>query len=600
MLAKKLISYYQNELAYLKTQGKAFARHFPKVARRLGMSEGTSEDPHIERIIESFALVTAQIQQRLDEDMPEVTDALLTVLAPQFLRPFPSVCVVQMQPDIKVSALTASNRIDAGTALFSRPVNGQVCRFRTTYPVTLQPVSLHNVSLHLDADDMSWSLKIQLSVWPGATLAADSLRLHLSGASRIVNILYTLLCSEVESLTVFQQGQSHTLSPQTIRAAGFGENEGLLAGDSRVSPTHSLLQDYFYFPQKFHFIDMPLPAGMVAGSQSELSLVVKFNRCMIARQLEKIAGAVNENLFLLNCTPAVNLFAHRAEPISPDHETAEYPVIPDIRHQDAMEVWSVDGVSAMRKLGNETQSRPVYPLFGLDHSASDGETGLFWQCMRRETMQNDGVATSLFIAFSDRGESPLAPGCDIVSMNLTCTNREIPAAMRNGAPEGDFESELPIAGMKIIALTRPTLPVRPPAKQATRWRLISQLSLNHMLISGPEGARVLRESLALYNFVDNPGITRLINLILHVESGPVVTRLAPLDPRSMARGMEIRITFASEAAEEVEYFLLCRFIDFFLALYAPVNSFTRVITCIDSPGETPRTWPVRAGRLSWI
>ncbi|CAH0239249.1 hypothetical protein SRABI106_02363 [Rahnella aquatilis] len=220
--------------------------------------------------------------------------------------------------------------------------------------------------------------------------------------------------------------------------------------------------------------------------------------------------------------------------------------------------------------------------------------------MRRETMQNDGVATSLFIAFSDRGESPLAPGCDIVSMNLTCTNREIPAAMRNGAPEGDFESELPIAGMKIIALTRPTLPVRPPAKQATRWRLISQLSLNHMLISGPEGARVLRESLALYNFVDNPGITRLINLILHVESGPVVTRLAPLDPRSMARGMEIRITFASEAAEEVEYFLLCRFIDCFLALYAPVNSFTRVITCIDSPGETPRTWPVRAGRLSWI
>ncbi|WP_148872262.1 type VI secretion system baseplate subunit TssF, partial [Serratia marcescens] len=115
MLAKKLISYYQNELAYLKTQGKAFARFFPRVARRLGMSEGISEDPHIERVIESFALVTAQIQMRLDDDMSEVTDSLLTVLAPQLLRPFPSACIVRMSPDSKISALTASNVIDAGT-----------------------------------------------------------------------------------------------------------------------------------------------------------------------------------------------------------------------------------------------------------------------------------------------------------------------------------------------------------------------------------------------------------------------------------------------------------------------------------------------------
>jgi len=345
---------------------------------------------------------------------------------------------------------------------------------------------------------------------------------------------------------------------------------------------------------------MPLPAAMVAGGQTELSLVVKFNRCAMARQLEKIAGTVDENLFLLNCTPAINLFAHRAEPISPDHETAEYPVIPDIRYQDAMEVWSVDSVSAMRKQGNETRSRPIYPLFGLDHSASDGESGLFWQCMRRETLLNEGVASTLFIAFSDRGEKPLVPGCDIVSLNLSCTNRDVPAAMRNGDPDGDFESELPIAGMKIIALTRPTLPVRPPVKQATRWRLISQLSLNHMLISGPEGARVLKESLALYNFTDNPGISRLINLIKSVSASPVVARLNPQDPRSMARGIEIRMTFAGEAAEEVEYFLLCRFIDCFLALYSPVNSFTRVVTCIDGRDETACTWPVRAGRLLWI
>ncbi|MBI0278603.1 type VI secretion system baseplate subunit TssF (plasmid) [Hafnia alvei] len=600
MLAKKLISYYQNELAYLKTQSKVFARLFPKVARRLGMSEGMSEDPHIERVIESFALVTAQIQLRLDEDMPEVTEALLTVLAPQLLRPFPSVCIVQMSPDSKVSALTASNLIKAGTSLFSRPVNGQTCRFRTVYPVTLHPLSLHTASLHFNDDSLNWSLKIRLTVWVGATLSADSLRIHLSGSNTIANILYTLLCCEVQSLFLLHNDIQHSLSPQTIHAVGFAEGENLLGGDSRMPPTHSLLQDYFFFPQKFHFIDMPLPEGFVADSQSELTLLVVFNRCILARQLEDIASMINENMFLLNCTPAVNLFTHRAEPISPSHANAEYPVMPDLRQQHAMDVWSVDSVAAMRKQGNDTFKRPIYPLFGLDHSAQDGEVGLFWQCVHRETVVGDGAISQLFIAFSDRGERPLVPQSDIISLSLTCTNREVPAGMRNGDPDGDFESELPIAGMKIIALTRPTLPVRPPAKKNARWRLISQLSLNHMLIGGSEGARILKETLALYNFNDNPTIGYLINLILQVESSPVVSRLVPQDPLSMARGIEIRIIFADEAAEEVEYFLLCRFIDCFLALYAPVNSFTKVITSVANREEMTRIWPIRAGRLAWI
>jgi type VI secretion system protein ImpG len=87
---------------------------------------------------------------------------------------------------------------------------------------------------------------------------------------------------------------------------------------------------------------------------------------------------------------------------------------------------------------------------------------------------------------------------------------------------------------------------------------------------------------------------------LRVESAPVVARLVPQDPQSLSRGIEIRITFASEASTEAEYFLFCRFIDCFLALYAPVNSFTRVVTAIESKEESQRVWPIRAGRLSWL
>jgi type VI secretion system protein ImpG len=60
------------------------------------------------------------------------------------------------------------------------------------------------------------------------------------------------------------------------------------------------------------------------------------------------------------------------------------------------------------------------------------------------------------------------------------------------------------------------------------------------------------------------------------------------------------LTFSHEALNEPEYYLMCCFLDHFLGLYAPVNSFTRVTTLVEHEEYTRRTWPVRAGKLSWI
>ncbi|CND99682.1 type VI secretion system baseplate subunit TssF [Yersinia mollaretii] len=600
MYENKFLSYYQKELTHLKKYGAAFSRQFPKIARRLGMSDGLSEDPHVERIIESFALLTAQIQQRLDEDMPEVTDALLTVLAPHLLRQFPSVCIIQMLPDIKSSAMTAKNLIKSGTELFSKPVNSQVCRFRTLYPVMLLPMTLQKTQLTLNEDDMSWQLELGFTVWPGAVVEADRIRLYINGSISIVNVLYSLLCSELKSLSFAANGTWYQLAPEDIQAVGFAFGEGLLDRDSSISPAHTLLQDYFFFPQKFHFIDLPLPPNFVASSNSELTYRLVFNHCQTARLLNNIASIIDTDVFRLNCTPAINLFEQRAEPITPHHEMAEYAVKPDVRYKSSMEVWSIDNVYALRKQGNDIVSRPIYPLFGLDHSRSDGEAGIFLQAIQRKWVDEQDAAHSWFIAFCDRSEQPLEPESDMVSISLTCTNGDLATYLLNGDPAGDFESELPLSGVKIQALTRPSAPLRPPIKQAARWRLISQLSLNHMLLNGTRGCRVLKETLALYNFNNSPTNERLINLIDRIEVTPVTARLVANDPRSMARGVQVRITFTDAAGDEPGYFLLCRFLDHFLALYAPVNSFSRVVTSIGSQEESLRQWPIRAGRLAWM
>lgn len=64
MSREDLLSYYERELAYLRQYVREFAAHYPKIASRLSLTAGTdsdSMDPHVERLLESFALMSARV-----------------------------------------------------------------------------------------------------------------------------------------------------------------------------------------------------------------------------------------------------------------------------------------------------------------------------------------------------------------------------------------------------------------------------------------------------------------------------------------------------------------------------------------------------------
>src|SRR5690606_28315367 len=94
-MADELLPYYEKELAFIRQMGAEFAKEHPKIAGRLGIGSETIEDPHVSRMIESFAYLNARMQHKLDDDLPELSDALLTVLFPHSQRPIPSVSMVQ-------------------------------------------------------------------------------------------------------------------------------------------------------------------------------------------------------------------------------------------------------------------------------------------------------------------------------------------------------------------------------------------------------------------------------------------------------------------------------------------------------------------------
>src|SRR5947208_3807125 len=138
----ELLHYYNGELAYLRELGAEFAQRYPKVAARLLLESDKGRDPHVERLLEGVAFLTARIRHKIDEEFPEVTDSLLGVVYPHFQRPMPSMSVVQFVPSREQAKLAAGFTIERGSRLNTRPVGGVPCEFRTAYPVPIWPAQL--------------------------------------------------------------------------------------------------------------------------------------------------------------------------------------------------------------------------------------------------------------------------------------------------------------------------------------------------------------------------------------------------------------------------------------------------------------------------
>src|ERR671931_2903844 len=95
----ELLRHYNRELTYIRRLAAEFGERHPKIAGRLRLGGETVEDPHVARLIEAFAFLTARVRQKLDDEFPELTDALLGVLYPHYLAPVPSVAVLQFEVD---------------------------------------------------------------------------------------------------------------------------------------------------------------------------------------------------------------------------------------------------------------------------------------------------------------------------------------------------------------------------------------------------------------------------------------------------------------------------------------------------------------------
>ena len=146
-MSDELLPYYDRELAILRTLAAEFAERHPKVAGRLSLGRDESQDPHVERLLQGVAYLSAQVQKRLDDDYPELTDGLLDLLYPHYLRPVPSMAIAELGIAPAQAALTAGYRLPRGTAVQTEEVEGENCHYRTCFDLQLWPLAVTEARL---------------------------------------------------------------------------------------------------------------------------------------------------------------------------------------------------------------------------------------------------------------------------------------------------------------------------------------------------------------------------------------------------------------------------------------------------------------------
>lgn len=598
-MADDLLAYYERELTFIRQSAAEFGAKYPKIASRLLLEADTCEDPHVERLIQAFAFLTARIQNKIEDELPEITDALLTVLYPHYLAPIPSTAVVEfaLDPD---QGLTVAHRIERGATVFSRPVGGAPCRFQVAYPATLWPLQVTDT--RCDSPNAVGPLpgaaaviRVQVRCFAGVSLRElplDRLRFFLHGESPVAFSLYELLVNDLVEVQLRpidgrRGAQSVTLPRGAVTPVGFGPDEGVLPYGHRSFLGYRLLQEYFYFPEKFLFVDVAgLDRAAPAGLRDGFELV------FYLRQAPPTPQAITAGTFRLGCAPIVNLFPLLAEPIRVTHAQTEYRIVPDVRRPDATEVYSIDAVTSTSPHLDE----PIIfqPFYSLRHAAREDEAKAFWFASRRSSTRRGDSGTEVYLSLVDLDFRPTLPPVETLTVQTTCTNRDLPGKLPFGGDRGDLELEGAAPLSRIRCLTKPSATVRPPMRRGAQWRLISHLALNYLsVIEG--GREALQEILKLYDFADSAVIRQHIAGITNVSARRVVGRPATLAWNGFCRGMEVTLEFDEDKYIGTGVFLFASVLEKFLGLYASLNSFTQLVATTVQRHEPLKRWPPRAG-----
>ncbi|WP_241302366.1 type VI secretion system baseplate subunit TssF [Burkholderia stabilis] len=589
-----ILRYYEAEMRYLRESGKEFAKAHPDRARLLNLDRVGDRDPYVERLFEGFAFLTGRLRQKLDDELPELTEGLVSLLWPHYLRMIPSLSIVELMPFAE--KLQKTEVVPAGAPVRSAPipvpspggVEGSAsrtlqCLYRTTQPVALQPVAITHAAPAVRYDGRS-VIRIGLAL-EGSALRSETdlsrLRLHLNADLPTAFAMHLALTRQVDAIhwriPEIRDGEPVPLAGVTIEPAGFSTEERLWPKADAAFSGYQLLLEYFTFREKFLFVDLcGLDVTKLPESATRFELEFVLKR---AYPSDQRFSAENVRLF---CTPVINLFELDAEPIEIDHHETEYRVVPAGHQGEHVETYSVDAIATF---DHDTAERYEYVPFAtfrhrggmLRHEAPER----YFHTRVRPGVS--GLHETWVILGGHAWETMDTLPEESLSLRVTGTNGMLP---RKGLREASL-NEIAVSTQSVAGvrnLVSPTMPLYPPTEDRFQWRVLSHLAPNFLSMMNAE---VLRGALALYDWTHDELNRRRLAGILHVSQ----ELIEEVSGGAVERGVLIEITLDSHAfSGEGDVMLFGELLHRFFEAYAEINLFTK-LAIVSLPSQLRTEWP---------
>lgn len=610
---KKLRPYYERELGAMRGLNVEFAAEFPAQAGMLGMADGHCDDPHIERFIQATALANARTAQLIDDNDAKLTEALLNVNYPHYLRPFPSAAIVCVDMQAGIAHMTAQGTVPRGSVLCAKARHAPVCKFQTVFDVPLTPLALSNVVFHpmLDLPPslprpagvtamLSITLECQTAGLSLAQLKLDTVRPFINAEQSLCALTRDALFMHARTAYLeLDTGGWIALNSVPVRPVGFAPHEALLPYPAASHPAYRLLTEYFVYPEKFNFfdIDWPALARQLPPECRRLSLHLGLAGVPADSHLARSLAGLSSKNFVLGCTPAVNLFKRSACPIELTHKAPDYELIADGGPADAYDIHSVDQVYTVREARHGQTVTEFRPYYSLRHGEAGGRHGRYYLVRRDPLKALSEPGHEMRIALVDLDLDPLAIPNVSVSIELTCTNRDLPARLRYGGAAGDLTLEQATAGYPLRFLRKPTPQYRFSAD--SHWRLISHLALSHCALA-PDGLNRLKEMLTLYDLPQSSVSQRQIAGITALAHRPARAWLRDDGHSSLVHGIEVRVTLDEDAFAGTGMHLFALVLDHFFGLYVHLNSFSQLTILSQSSGKELLRCQPRSGAITLV
>lgn len=567
--------YYQSELTALRQQAAVVCERNPALKAFIGQG---AQDPDVERLLQSVSFLTGRLRQTIDDEFPEITHGLMQRLWPGYLRPQPSMSVVQFDP---LPRPGPARLIARHSEVWSVPIQGIHCRFQTVFDTPVHPLELYRVQLAESGEGAALKLGIKLTAKGHlGELNMQQLRLHLAGELSIAHQLYRGLIQQrrtVRLTLLNNQGRMlHDasgnpvcikLDPSQIRPVGFDDEQALLGAAISPQRGYRLLQEFFVFRNKFLFVDV---LGLDAINCVDKELLAQASAMELRFEFSRYPNAAArpslENV-KLHCTPVVNLFRHRATPIPLEAGQQEYRLLPAEMAEDTCEIFAIDKVEGW-KPGQREHQEYVLSESTQQRAANPRYTPPALYCLNQQpSVLDDGMLTTICFQVEDALE-------ETVSIDLTCTNRDLP----NRLAIGDIR--IPGPGVPELLALRNICPATAgytaPLQGEHLWKVISNLSLNYLSLENVEALKEILRTYDLPAFHDHSARQTTDELFeaLHKVSHQNIDYLKRGIPvRGTRTLLEIR---PKDAGCEAQWFLLGSVLSHFFALYASTHSFNQL------------------------